>query len=166
LFNDVGIRAGDDDGSVELVIMKQNLEHVLSANLLISGTRPLAGLCLPLSLYLDTSEYPKSHSLFCYSPDGDLSARLQRIVDEISEEPPKPLGRTVRDLVISIAQVVWTQLSKPKPQASGDTTDEDMGASSDGADDYDVFDEDDDIGVAPVEPDSIKAKLQEYVLDH
>jgi len=111
---------------------------------------------------IDTSEYPKSHTLFCYSPDGDLSAKLQRIVDEISEEPPKPLGRTVRDLVVSVARVVSTQLSKSKSQTHGDTTDEDMEANSDESDDYDAFDEDD-IDVAPVEPDSIKAKLQEYV---
>ncbi len=44
MVNDLGIRAGDDDGSVELVIVKPNMEHVLSANLLISGTRSLAGL--------------------------------------------------------------------------------------------------------------------------
>ncbi len=37
-----------------------------------------------------------------------------------------------------------------------------MEANSDESDDYDAFDEDD-IDVAPVEPDSIKAKLQEYV---
>lgn len=121
---------------------------------------------MPLLLDIDTSEYPKNHTLFGYSPDGDLSSKLQRIVDEISEEPPKPLGRTVRDLVLSVAQVLSAQPSKPKPQASGDTTDEDMEANSDGADDYDAFDEEDDIGVAPGESDSIKAKLQEYVLDY
>ncbi|KAF8881664.1 hypothetical protein CPB84DRAFT_1817227 [Gymnopilus junonius] len=140
------IRAGDDEGSVEVVVEKNpSGEHVLSANLLIS----------------DTSEYPSSHSVFCYSPDGDLSAKLQRIVDEIAEEPPRSLGETVMELMASIGRVIGSAAQKvASRQHEAESEEEDSGAE-----DYDAFDDYDDIAAAPAEPDSIMSKLQENFVD-
>ncbi|KAF8968508.1 hypothetical protein BDZ97DRAFT_1798782 [Flammula alnicola] len=142
------IGPGDDEGSVEVIIVKDSSEHVLAANLLIS----------------DTSEYPRSHSLFCYSPDGDLSAKLQRIVDEIAEEPPRPLGETIAELAASVARVVGS--AAPKAVATHhEDTDESDGEGQSESEGYDPFEDYDDIGAAPVEPDSVMSKLQQDFVD-
>lgn len=107
----------------------------------------------------DTSEYPNSHSLFCYSPDGDISAKLQRIIDEIAEGPAASLGTTIRVIVRSIAGVV--SASKIEINPCENATDEEEEAS-DGMDDFDAFDFDDDMGIVQ-ESDSIMAKIQAYV---
>jgi ubiquitin-conjugating enzyme E2 Q len=155
------IRAGDDEGSLEVVIEKNSSEHVISVNLLVSGMRFFFIVVDLLNFRADTSEYPTSHSLFCYSPDGDLSAKLQRIVDEIAEGPVGSLGCTIRALAQSVARVVSAPASKVKVHLREDTTDEEE-ASSDEADDFDVFDYDDDFGISP-ESDSVMVKIQEYV---
>ena len=158
------IRPGDDEGSVEVVIAKSSSEHVLSANLLISGK--LLSDSHPrharISICTDTSEYPASHSLFCYSPDGDLSSKLQRIVDEIAEEPPRTLGQTVQELLASVAKVVNAGTSRTVITIRDESdSDEDAHSSGGGSEDYDAFEDYDDIGVEHVEHDSIMAKLQE-----
>jgi ubiquitin-conjugating enzyme E2 Q len=99
--------------------------------------------------------------LFCYSPDGDLSSKLQRIVDELAEEPPRPLGQTVQELVASVAKVVNAPTSKPVITIRDDSdSDEDAHSSGAGSENYDAFEDYDDIGAAPVEEDSIMATLQ------
>lgn len=138
-------------------------EHVLSANLLISGeSRLIAWRWTRFTIYLktDTSEYPSSHSVFCYSPDGDLSAKLQRIIDEIAEEPPRSLGETVLELMASIGRVIGSAVQKTASRQHEAESEDEDGHSS-GAEDYDAFEDYDDIAAAPVEPDSIMAKLQE-----
>lgn len=107
----------------------------------------------------DTSEYPASHSLFCYTPDGDVSAKLQRIIDEISEEPPRPLGCAIRTFVHSVARVVSATASKVVASTLDEVTDEEE-ANSDGEDDFDAFDFDDDV---PPESNLNMIKVQEYV---
>jgi ubiquitin-conjugating enzyme E2 Q len=158
------IRPGDDEGSVEVVIAKSSSEHVLSANLLISGKFSSYSHLrhARISFWTDTSEYPASHSLFCYSPDGDLSSKLQRIVDELAEEPPRTLGKTVQELLGSVAKVVNAGTSKIVITIRDDSdSDEDAHLSGGGSEDYDAFEDYDDIGITPVEHDSIMAKLQE-----
>lgn len=108
----------------------------------------------------DTSEYPGSHSVFGYSPDADISAKLQRIVDEIAEESPKPLGETVIEMLASVGRVVGSAAQKVAPNQQEDSSDDDEGHSGD---DYDAYEDYDDIGAAPAESDSVLAKLQEYI---
>lgn len=111
--------------------------------------------------HTDTSEYPGSHSLFCYTPDVDLPAKLQRIVDDIAEETSKPLGKTVVDMVASVARVLGSAsqmiVSKKREEESSEEEEEDEGHSGD---DYDAFDYDD-LGEEQAEPDSLMAKLQQ-----
>ena len=146
-----------------MMIAKSSSEHVLSANLLISGKFPSDShpRHARISLWTDTSEYPASHSLFCYSPDSDLSSKLQRIVDELAEEPPRTLGQTVQELLASVAAVVNAGTTKTVITIHDSDSDEDAHLSGGGSEDYDAFEDYDDIGVAPVEHDSIMAKLQE-----
>jgi ubiquitin-conjugating enzyme E2 Q len=132
------VHPGEDEGSIEVLIENRQGKHVLSATLLIS----------------DTSEYPGSHSLFCYSPDADLPSKIQRIVDEGAEEPPGTIGDTISEMMASLSRVIGSVPTKYETL----TDDEDAQSS---AADYDGYDEYDEIGIVPVEPNSIKAKLQE-----
>jgi len=80
-------------------------------------------------------------------------------VDELAEEPPRPLGQTVQELVASVAKVV--NASTKKPVITISDSDEDAHSSGGGSDDYDAFDDYDDIAPVHVEEDSIMATLQE-----
>lgn len=157
-------RAGDDEGAVEVVIGKATGETVLAANLLISGKWYVSalGALFLIKDILDTSEYPRSHSLFCYSPDGDLSAKLQRIVDDLAEASPKPLGHTITDVVGSVARALGTaskgkaSIAAVRPEIDTEVEDDD----DDEEEDY-GFEDYDDIGTAIVKPDSVMAILQQ-----
>ncbi|KAF8797821.1 hypothetical protein BYT27DRAFT_7204023 [Phlegmacium glaucopus] len=136
------IRRGEDDGSFEVVIENCLGKHILSATLLVS----------------DTSEYPGNHSLFCYSADADIPAKIQRIVDEAAEESPRTIGDTIGELMASLSRAIGSA-----PIQYQTISDDDDAHSSTA--DYDDYDDYDDIGNAPVEPNSIMAKLQEDFVD-
>ncbi|PPQ71310.1 hypothetical protein CVT24_012036 [Panaeolus cyanescens] len=135
------VRPGDDEGSVEISIEDSKGEPILNATLLIS----------------DTSEYPGSHSLFCYCPDGDLSAKIQRIVDELPDQPPSTVGETVQKLMASISRTMLTKPPVAKRQAESED-EEDEGEDSDA---FDGFEDYDDIGAITAEPDSVMETLQQ-----
>ena len=83
-----------------------------------------------------------------------MPSKIQRIVDEGAEEPPRTIGDTISEMMASLSRVIGSVPTKYETL----TDDEDAQSS---AADYDGYDEYDDIGIAPVEPNSIKAKLQE-----
>ncbi len=72
---------------------------------------------------IDTSEYPGSHSLFCYSPDSDLSAKLQKLIDDIAEESPKPLGETVSKMMASVAKIAGQVSAREVAASSSEESD-------------------------------------------
>lgn len=111
-----------------------------------------------LTSVTDTSEYPQSHSLFAYSPDGDLPAKLQRIVDDLPETAPKTLGQVVLDILKLSAAALSN-----KPVVIEISDDEDSHSQSSAADGYDAYDYEEDI-VPQVETASLMAKLQQCVL--
>ena len=82
-------------------------------------------------------------------------------MDELAEEPPRTLGQTVQELLASVAAVVNAGTTKTVITIHDSDSDEDAHLSGGGSEDYDAFEDYDDIGVAPVEHDSIMAKLQE-----
>ena len=83
-------------------------------------------------------------------------------MDELAEEPPRTLGQTVQELFASVAKVVNAGTSKNVITIRDDSdSDEDAHLSAGGSEDYDAFEDYDDIGIAPVEHDSIMEKLQE-----
>ena len=105
-------------------------------------------------LSIDTSEYPGSHSLFGYSPDPELPSKIQKIFDEVAEETPRTIGDTIGKMMASLSRIVGSV-----PMHYETVTDDEDAQSS--VADYDAYDDYDDIGIAPIEPNSIKAKLQE-----
>jgi ubiquitin-conjugating enzyme E2 Q len=93
--------------------------------------------------------------LFCYSPDPDIPSKIQRIVDGAAEEAPRTIGDTMDEMMASLSRIIGSG-----PTQYETVTDDEDAQSS--AADYDVYDDyDDEIGSAPVEPNSIKVKLQE-----
>ena len=128
------------------------MSFLLLCSFLVSGLA--FDFSIPEIFFIDTSEYPGSHSLFCYSPDVDIPSKIQRIVDEAAEEAPRTIGDTIGEMMASLSRIIG---SAPI-QYDAVTDDEDAQSS---AADYDVYDEYDEIGSAPVEPNAIKAKLQE-----
>ena len=113
--------------------------------------------------WVDTSEYPGSHSLFCYSPDADISSRLQSVIDGIAEELPRPITETIEEFIASVARAIGVSTQVESTARKHHTTDEeDEAQSGDDYDDYDEYDEFD-IGSTKVEPNTLLTKLQEYV---
>ena len=92
--------------------------------------------------------------MFCYSPDAEIPAKIQRIFDETAEEAPRTIGDTIGKMMASLSRIIGSV-----PIHYETVTDDEDTQSS--VADYDVYDEYDDIGSAPIEPNSIKAKLQE-----
>ena len=94
--------------------------------------------------------------MFCYSPDPEIPSKIQRIFDDAAEEAPRTIGDTIGKMMASLSRIVGSV------SIHYETVTDDEDAQSSVAD-YDVYDEYDDIGIVPIEPNSIKAKLQEYV---
>lgn len=92
--------------------------------------------------------------MFCYSSDAEIPSKIQRIFDETAEEAPRTIGDTISEMMASLSRIIGSV-----PLHYETVTDDEDAQSS--AADYDVYDEYDDIGSAPIEPNSIKAKLQE-----
>lgn len=92
--------------------------------------------------------------MFCYSPDADTPSKIQRIVDEAAEEPPRTIGDTIDEMMASLSRTIGLASIRY------DTVTDDEDAHSDSAD-FDAYDDYDDIESAPVEPNSVMAKLQE-----
>lgn len=110
--------------------------------------------CPHLTQIIDTSEYPGSHSLFCYTPDSYLSAKLQQLIDDIAEEPPRPLGETVYELMASVARIA----GQAPPKAMAPSSSEESDGESEG---YDAYEDYDDLGGVHAEQNSVMSKLQE-----
>lgn len=98
--------------------------------------------------------------MFGHTPDEDVPPKLQRIVDEVVEESPKPLGETVMEILASVGRVIGFAAKKLEVNHHEDSGDDDEGHSGD---DYD-YEDYDEIGEVPVESESVMAKLQEYTL--
>jgi ubiquitin-conjugating enzyme E2 Q len=83
-----------------------------------------------------------------------MPSKVQRIFDDAAEEAPRTIGDTIGKMMASLSRIIG---SVPKHY---ETVTDDEDAQSSVAD-YDGYDEYDDIGIAPIEPNSIKEKLQQ-----
>ncbi|KII84929.1 hypothetical protein PLICRDRAFT_116954 [Plicaturopsis crispa FD-325 SS-3] len=110
------LRSGDDEGCIEFEV-RQESKRVVSVNLLVS----------------DTSEYPDHHTFFAYSPDADLPAKIQDLVEAISSEPPRPIEDTVEKFLHSVSKVTNPDTHTKQELRTHQLDDEE----SDGADDDD-----------------------------
>lgn len=54
----------------------------------------------------DTSDYPKSHSLFCHSLDTDIPSRLEAIVESVVDQPARPLKGAIDSFLRSVADAI------------------------------------------------------------
>ncbi|KAJ7579700.1 hypothetical protein C8J56DRAFT_963387, partial [Mycena floridula] len=108
------VAGGDDEGTVETVITKVDGTHVLAVNLLTS----------------DTSDYPKNHSFFSYSPDAKLDAKIQDVVDEIPSAPSATIGGALLAICSALTRamggaVAHQQESQSQEIEMDDESDED-----------------------------------------
>lgn len=92
--------------------------------------------------------------MFCYSPDTDIPSKIQRVVDEVGEEGPRNIGDTIGEMMASLSRI----MSSAPIHYETASEDEDNQSS---AADYEPYDAYDEIVSLSVEPNSIKAKLQE-----
>ncbi|KAF6754673.1 hypothetical protein DFP72DRAFT_812438 [Ephemerocybe angulata] len=137
------IEAGEDDGSFNAAIEDTRGKAILTANFLVS----------------DTSEYPKSHSLFCHSLDPDLSSRLEAIVESVVEQPARPIKEAIDSFFGSVAGAI---APKAPIYVKSDSEGEDSGDESET---YDYDDMDDDVGAASSEPKAVLPLLQANFID-
>jgi ubiquitin-conjugating enzyme E2 Q len=97
---------------------------------------PRPGLtCLP-----DTTEYPKSHSLFCYASDGDISPRLQEVIEDFATEPAHSVRETLLVLLSRISRAVGLCTTRPATNDEGEDTEE---VDEEDEEDYSMLSDDD-----------------------
>lgn len=92
------IRAGDDEGMIDLVIVDRT-----------KGDARVVGCSIIIT---DTSEYPKHHSLLTFSDDKDLPERVTNALNALEGAPPRTIGE--------VLEVLLTSLGGAKP-ATGKT---------------------------------------------
>ncbi|OJA08554.1 hypothetical protein AZE42_06638, partial [Rhizopogon vesiculosus] len=111
-------RAGDDDGSVEFELVDSTDQTRIVVHLLCS----------------DISEYPNTHSFFCYSPNpGNHVEQMKTICDEVLNSCPSTIHEVAKQFLVKF--------------------------SSDDDDDNDEDDEDD-IGVVSIKPEVSRSILR------
>ncbi|KAK7060763.1 hypothetical protein VNI00_000495 [Paramarasmius palmivorus] len=113
-FKATKLRAGDDEGSFELFVSTTTGEHILSVNILIP----------------ETSDYPKDHTCFAYSLEGEPSSNLQDVIEAISTSKPRSIPEMVE----------FTLHNLYKAMSSDDVESDEL----DDEEDYEAFDLDED----------------------
>lgn len=140
------LRSGDEEGSFEVVIENEAREHAVSVNLLVSGAFELPVIYLwPFVISVpDTTEYPKSHTLFCYASDGELPTRLQTVIEEFANEPSHPVRDTLLLLLSRVSRALGLRSTQPNraDPDSGEETEE-VEEDDDDDDDYAMLSDDD-----------------------
>lgn len=118
-FRIKNIRAGDDEGSIEVIICDDCGEHIV--NLLVS----------------DTSDYPNGHSFFSYSPDTNLPPYVSQAVESVASENSRSIRQTIYKLLGSLGGV-----------DDGGASQEAEMEDDEGSDvDYDAYDAYDGVGI-------------------
>ncbi|KAJ7458741.1 hypothetical protein B0H11DRAFT_2286534 [Mycena galericulata] len=148
-------RAGDDEGSMELVIVdRANADtRVLACNVIVT----------------DTSEYPKHHALLTWadadSGSGEIPPRVAAALSALERAKPQPIGEALEGLLIALsphgASTTSNAKIPPNPKSpvkktfsaakvetdsEGEGEDEDEDGSDAGYDAYFPGDEDDSYG--------------------
>ena len=150
------VAAGEDDGSFTVTVEKQGAS-LLSVNFLVSGAQFNSITEPACSQLIDTSEYPSSHQTFCHSLDPDISARLESVVEAISEQPSQPI-KSLIDVFLNKVKVA-TAPKAPIRVVSDSEPEDDSEEET-----YDYADSDDDMGQTKAEPKAVLSMLQSYVI--
>ncbi|KAF8880314.1 hypothetical protein BD779DRAFT_1549574 [Infundibulicybe gibba] len=111
------LRSGDDEGAIEFTIFNEEGSPAVSVSLLAS----------------DTSDYPQSHSWFCYSSDSDPPTYVVQVLETATSGPSQTLHETLEKLLATLSGAI---------SSGGSQQTQDMDTESDNSDgDYDQFDE-------------------------
>ncbi|KAF9788386.1 hypothetical protein BJ322DRAFT_1002310 [Thelephora terrestris] len=82
------LRSGDDEGSVEFVILRAN-HHLVTINLLAS----------------DTSDYPESHQFYAFALEANgIPDYVATVIQGITDRPSRTLQETIRRLFFDLAR--------------------------------------------------------------
>ncbi|KAF8580706.1 hypothetical protein K439DRAFT_1636776 [Ramaria rubella] len=80
------LRAGDEEGSIELKIIR--------------AEKPFISLILLID---DTTSYPRDHTYFSFAQDAELPPHILEVIENTSTLSPKPLINTVISLLASLS---------------------------------------------------------------
>ncbi|KAJ7127952.1 hypothetical protein C8R44DRAFT_979448 [Mycena epipterygia] len=82
------IRAGDDEGMIDLVIVDRSKgdARVVGCNIIIT----------------DTSEYPKHHGMLTFTDDTDLPAKVTSALSALESGPALPVGEVLEGLLATL----------------------------------------------------------------
>lgn len=103
----------------------------------------------------DTSDYPKSHSFFSYSPDSDLPPHVAEAVESLASGSSRTIQQAVEQLLASLGgaqtQITESQEVEMEDEGSGD--------------DYDPYDVDDFVAESSANSVTLdRQRLQKWVL--
>lgn len=101
----VVIRAGDEEGSIELVIVKAHGDHLLSVNLLISGASPFPLTCIK-NFSLIFSLFPKRLRT-TQNRTLSLPIRPTAMSPHLSKKSSKTLHHSLRVLLGRQCRNLW-----------------------------------------------------------
>ena len=107
-YSSSGVRAGDDEGSVEVVIEKGSLERVVSVHLLISGICDTSRLIVTCSLF---SQTPLNIPIFTHS----FATLLTKICLQKFKRLLTKLPRSLRDHLDAPFVVLFSRSLVPLP---------------------------------------------------
>ena len=82
----VALRGGDEEGSIELTVLREG-QHLVFLNLLID----------------DTASYPREHTFYSFAQDADIPPHVLEVVEKMPFASPKSLADTVTSFLAGIA---------------------------------------------------------------
>ncbi|KAF8078632.1 hypothetical protein FPV67DRAFT_1604087 [Lyophyllum atratum] len=142
------LRAGDDEGTINLTACNLHGQHILDMSLLIS----------------DTSDYPKSHVFFCSSPDSDLPPHLSNLVESVASDTSRPIPQTIQKILDMLAKGDKDSSSQ-ESQAHDVEIDDDESSTNDyeAFDQFDEFDHESTANVAKVDLQKLQNNFVETI---
>ncbi|KAL6306618.1 hypothetical protein BKA93DRAFT_773860 [Sparassis latifolia] len=120
------VKAGEDEGAFECDVVRPNGEPLVSLNCVVS----------------DTSEYPESHTFFCFSQDENPPPHVLRAMEAVHEERSCTIEMLLKNLLSTLARKISVGHEHTEEGSDNDEMEEDYDA-------YDAYDEhsDDDFGI-------------------
>lgn len=155
----IDLKGGDEEGCIVCdVVQSSGQQLIVSLSLLVSGMSFNDGLRVQRSndtvIVIDTSDYPETHSYFCYSTgDEHVPPSLSEVIENVHEQRP----RTIEDMIKWLLNAFANKLSSSNKRPRLDDSDEEMGASDDAESEQEIdsdpesfdehYDDDDDFGM-------------------
>jgi hypothetical protein len=121
--------------------------------------------CTPLHSVPDTSEYPRHHTYFSFSPDPDLSSNVRQVIENVFSGRSLPIQDAIRRLLSALSRVL--NANGQFDQGTRVSQDIEVEAEADEDEDYDMYDADDGLGGITIPDHVVKQifRLKQYVLE-